>query len=51
MVWKTYVYNMTPHSGNIAKWMGENEEEIMRDSRDHGKDGGMGAALAADRHS
>ena len=45
---------MTPHSGNIAKWMGENEEEIMRDSRDsrdHGKDGGMGSALAADRHS
>ena len=30
---------MTPHSGNIAKWMGENVEEIMRDSRDRAIDG------------
>ena len=32
-------YNMTPRSGNIAKWMGENVEEIMRDSRDYAIDG------------
>ena len=25
---------MTPRSGKIAKWMGENVEEIMRDSQD-----------------
>ena len=32
-------YNMTPRSGNIAKWMDENVEEIMRDSRDYAIDG------------
>ena len=26
--------NMIPPTGNIAKWMGEHVEEIMRDSRD-----------------
>ena len=31
--------NMTPHSGNIATWMGRNVEEIMRD-RAIGLDGG-----------
>ena len=25
---------MTPRSGNTAKWMGENVEEIMQDSQD-----------------
>ena len=30
---------MTPRSGNIAKWMGENVEEIMRDPRDRAIDG------------
>ncbi len=25
---------MTPRNGNIVKWMGENVEEIVRDSRD-----------------
>ena len=33
---------MTPHSGNIAKWMGENVEEIMRDTRDRAIDGENG---------
>ena len=31
---------MTPRSGNIAKWMGENVEEIRRDSRVRALDGG-----------
>ena len=41
-----------PRSGNIAKWMGENVEEIMRDSRDPaiGEKIVRGAAWAADRH-
>ena len=32
-------YNMTPCSGNIAKGMGGNVEEITRDSRDRAIDG------------
>ena len=32
--WKIYLSNMTPHSGNIAEWMGGNVEEIMRQSID-----------------
>ena len=35
--------NMTPRSGNIAKWMGENMEEITRDSRDRAIMGEIGA--------
>ena len=30
--------NMTPRNGNIAKWTGENVEEIIRDSRDRAVD-------------
>ena len=37
--------NMTPRSGNIAKWMAENVEEIMRDSRDRAIDGGSGYCM------
>ena len=29
-----HMSNRTPRSGNIAQWMDENVEEIMRDSRD-----------------
>ena len=29
---------MTPRTGNIAKWMGEHVEEIMRNSRDRAID-------------
>ena len=36
-------FNMTPRSGNIAKWMGENMEEITRDSRDRAIMGEIGA--------
>ena len=35
--------NMTPRSGNIAKWMGENMEEITRDLRDRAIMGEIGA--------
>ena len=33
------MYNVTPRSGNIAKWMGVNVEETMQDSRDRAIDG------------
>ena len=36
---------MTPRSGNIAKVMAENVEEIMRDSRDRAIDGGNGCCI------
>ena len=35
--------NMTPRSGNIAKWMGEHMEEITRDSRYRAIMGEIGA--------
>ena len=51
----TTAWKMTPHSGNMAKWMGGSVEEIMRDALDRAIDGGHGcevrAAWAADRHS
>ena len=37
--------NMTPRSGNIAQWMAENVEEIMRDSWDRAIDGGSGCCM------
>ena len=38
---------MTSRSGNIAKWMGENVEEIVRDSQDRAIDlyGGNGCEM------
>ena len=45
---------MTPRSGNIAEWMGENVEEMIRASRDRAIDRRTlvrGAAWTADRHS